>query len=318
MALELVDISLFNGALANFTQSDFIKAGFPTGARGTVQRIAQDEQAHADIIRSAVLELGAIPVEACEYSFPYSDVKGFMGLSAIVEGVGTSAYIGSLGAFTDSALTTAAGGILGAETRHNALLRYLSQDSPDPGYTDTPLSAQAVTSLAAGFFVPGSCPNGSALALTPFPGLDLNAGLTDPSPGTTLSVAPAVAFSAAVIATPIYCGFTSGIGVEFSTWTNGSCTIPSANMTYGQTYLALTSSQSLSDSAVLAGIAHFNLVDSAATFLVLEVNTTSTTTTTSAAGVTKTSLPKKTSAGNAVIVSLFPVALSLALGVLFA
>lgn len=130
----------------------------------------------------------------------------------------------------------------------------------------------------------------------------------------------------------------SGIGVEFSTWTNGSCTIPSANMTYGQvshvrqkdivsnsdplfftqTYLALTSSQSLSDSAVLAGIAHFNLVDSAATFLVLEVNTTSTTTTTSAAGVTKTSLPKKTSAGNAVIVSLFPVALSLALGVLFA
>lgn len=63
LALELVDISLFNGALANFTDQDFTNAGFPSGARGTVERIAQDEEAHAEIIRSALTELGVAPVE---------------------------------------------------------------------------------------------------------------------------------------------------------------------------------------------------------------------------------------------------------------
>ncbi|KAK4705663.1 hypothetical protein P7C70_g544, partial [Phenoliferia sp. Uapishka_3] len=157
LALEFVDVSLFSGALANFSEQDFASAGFPVGARQTVQRIAEDEQAHAAIIRAAILDAGGTPVVPCRYSFlisldrpAYNDVKGFIGLSSVIEGVGTSAYIGAVSAFEEPKHVTAAATILGAETRHNALLRYLNSESPNPAPQDTPLSATAVTSLASG------------------------------------------------------------------------------------------------------------------------------------------------------------------------
>lgn len=64
---------LFNGALSNFTQADFTNAGFPTGARETVQRVAEDEQAHANFIKEAIIEAGGTPVEPCDYTFRESN-----------------------------------------------------------------------------------------------------------------------------------------------------------------------------------------------------------------------------------------------------
>ncbi|KAI5477577.1 lipase/esterase [Pseudohyphozyma bogoriensis] len=258
-ALELVDIDLFFGALDKFSEEDFKAAGFPSGARGTVQRIAEDEQEHADFIAAAVKAAGGTPVQACKYTFPYDDLTGFMALSGMIEGVGTSAYIGSLGAFEDPDHTTGGATVLAVETRHNALLRYLNKQSPDPAGQDTPLSAMAVTSLAAGFFVPNSCPEGSALAFKPFPALNVTTTGTL-KVGDTVYVEPETPFSKDKCDKGVYCGFASGAGAFFSEWKDGSCTVP-YGVTPGQTYLALTSAKSISDAHVLAGMAILQVVD---------------------------------------------------------
>lgn len=108
---------------------------------------------------------------------------------------------------------------------------YLNGYSPFPAPFDTPQSAAAVVTLATPFFT--SCPNGSAPAIVGKPALNITTAA--PAIGATLAVAPANATLAKGFNGTIYCGFASGLGAGFSTWTNGSCMIPTANVTAGQT-----------------------------------------------------------------------------------
>lgn len=64
------------------------------------------------------IELTRLPLAAA-----YTDVNSFIALAGIVEGVGSSAYIGSLAAFRDPQYVTGGGAILAVEVRHNTLLR---------------------------------------------------------------------------------------------------------------------------------------------------------------------------------------------------
>lgn len=64
--------------------------------------------------------------------------------------MGTSAYVGSVGALTNSRNIFGGAAISTVEARHNTLLRFLAGQNANPAPLDTPLSGQAVTSLAAG------------------------------------------------------------------------------------------------------------------------------------------------------------------------
>jgi hypothetical protein len=125
--------------------------GFPIATRAEVEQVASDERAHAAFIQNAIITAGGTPIQPCQYQFresrlrrpcqhplhprsrieltrlylaaAYTDVKSFIALGSIIEGVGSSAYIGSLAAFKDPQYATGAGGILGVEVRHNAILR---------------------------------------------------------------------------------------------------------------------------------------------------------------------------------------------------
>ena len=66
---------------------------------------------------------GVTPVEACKYTFPYTDVKSFITLSSVLEGVGTSAYLGGAPLITSKDYLAVAGSILVTEAIHTSLQR---------------------------------------------------------------------------------------------------------------------------------------------------------------------------------------------------
>lgn len=75
------------------------------------------------LLTSALKAANVTPVDACTYSFPYEDVRSFISLSSILEGVGTSAYLGGAPLITSKDYLSVAGSILVTEALHTSLQR---------------------------------------------------------------------------------------------------------------------------------------------------------------------------------------------------
>ena len=67
-------------------ESEFLAAGFSSDYYSNLKYIAHDEEAHVELLTSALTAAGATPVAACEYSFPYTDPKSFVSLASVLEG----------------------------------------------------------------------------------------------------------------------------------------------------------------------------------------------------------------------------------------
>lgn len=85
-------------------------------------------------------------------------------MSAVIEGVGVSAYLGAAKFITNPDYLTAAGSILTTESRHQTYVKSMATDAkstknPWSGAYDTPLSLNEVYSLA--------CMSRSLLAVHP-------------------------------------------------------------------------------------------------------------------------------------------------------
>lgn len=60
--------------------------------RQRIVEIANTEAIHVKTLKGA---LGKQATSACTYTFPYNSVSSFLALSAAIEGVGVSAYLGA-------------------------------------------------------------------------------------------------------------------------------------------------------------------------------------------------------------------------------
>ena len=84
--LEHLENVFYKGALNKFAEVDFNAAGFSSQYFNNLKFIAHDEEAHVLFLEKAISGAGGTPVKACQYNFPYTDVKSFVSLGSVLEG----------------------------------------------------------------------------------------------------------------------------------------------------------------------------------------------------------------------------------------
>ncbi|KAF2155503.1 hypothetical protein K461DRAFT_318241 [Myriangium duriaei CBS 260.36] len=157
LTLEHLEAAFYHRGLAKFTKADFANAGFKDSRFYTnLKQVAADEATHVSALTATLKAAGQTAVKACKYDFGLTDPASFVDLASVLEGVGVSAYLGAASSITDKDYLTTAGSILTVEARHNAWIRREKNQFPFAQAFDTPLSFNAVYTLASGFIT--SCP----------------------------------------------------------------------------------------------------------------------------------------------------------------
>lgn len=75
-------------------KEDFLAAGFSSEFYENFLIISNDEAIHVDFIQKGLIAAGAVPVKPCTYAFPLDTVEICVATALVLEGVGTSAYLG--------------------------------------------------------------------------------------------------------------------------------------------------------------------------------------------------------------------------------
>jgi Ferritin-like domain len=252
--------------LQKFAEKDFVDAGFDSAYFNNLKFITHDEESHVVLLTQAILAAGAKPVEACEYNFgkALDDVKSFVSLGSVLEGVGCSAYSGGLNVLTSKDILTAASAILIAEGLHQGIQRQGLNQVASANNVGSPASPTAVFTLASAFI--GTCPSTNmALPFTPFPTL---------TAVQTEAIAPnatAMFTVGGAVAEPFFMTFVSGLDTISVPGTNANgmliAQIPAK--TSGQTYAFVTkeaTTGAIQDSEVLFGPAILEVTPDATTF----------------------------------------------------
>jgi hypothetical protein len=130
LTLENLEDVFYKEALKKFSLQDFKDAGYTEDYYNNLNYIAYDEQTHVTILAGALTAAGVKPNTACTYSFPYTTVKEFITISSIIEGLGTSAYLGGAPLITSKPYLTVAGSILAVEALHTSLQRLAISEIP--------------------------------------------------------------------------------------------------------------------------------------------------------------------------------------------
>lgn len=161
LTLEHLEHAFYRDGLERLDTKDFRKAkvlrGFGNRIKGDVRpnliEIRDHEETHVDALTATVKSLGGNPVgEAC-YDFGYETASEFLGVAAVLENTGVSAYDGAISLIEQEELLTAGATIATVEARHASYLNLLDDESPFPDAFDTPLSPQDVLDAAGGFIV---------------------------------------------------------------------------------------------------------------------------------------------------------------------
>lgn len=264
LTLEHLENVFYKGAISSMSEAEFTNAGFSSAYYDNLKYIAHDEEQHVELLTSALTAAGYPPVAACTYNFPYTDPKSFVTLASVLEGVGTSAYLGGAGLITSKAYLGVAGSILVTESLHTSVQRFnLGEIAPANPY-GTPLGLNPVYTLAAAFIK--SCPStNAALPVKAFPTLTATQGIP---------AAEGITFTFSVkgaLPSTFYVVFVSGLSTTSVTPTTVggmiAAVIPATAM--GQTYVFLSSSPtngSITDQMILYGPAIIEVTPPAPTF----------------------------------------------------
>lgn len=256
MTLEWLEASFYQQGFAQFPDDQFVALGLNAAQLSDLKGVGTSEEAHVELLQSAIAQAGVQPVQPCTYNFGFTDAAGMVATAAVLESVGISAYLGAAPLVSSGSILSTAASIVTVEARHQSFIRSASGVAVSPSPLDTPLGPKAVFSLAAPFIT--SCPAGSNLILTAFPTLTMTspapvAGVMNLVAGTNIQVQSDAA------ATASFCGFTNSAapgGTAFTPFTAAAgCALP-PNLA-GIVYVTLTSDGPatgvLTDDITLAG-----------------------------------------------------------------
>jgi rubrerythrin len=152
LTLEHLEATFYREGLEQFTEEDFVNAGYVAGVRDFIAEIGEHEAEHVEVLTSVINDLGGEPVEEAEYDFGYEDVAGFLEVAAALENTGVDAYTGAAQyLIEEDELLTAALTIHGVEARHAAYLNVLNGVTPFPDAFDAPLTPAEVLEIATPF-----------------------------------------------------------------------------------------------------------------------------------------------------------------------
>lgn len=246
------------------SEQQFIAAGFTPKYYSDLKYIVHDEEQHVLFLEGALKAAGAMPVAACTYKFPFTNVMEFITLSSVLEGVGTAAYLGGAPLVTSKAYLSAAGSILITEALHTSMQRAALGEVPEANPFGTPLNPNPVFTLAAMFIV--SCPpTNPTLPFMAFPSLTAVQGLPA-APGMPFEFSVAGALPSSFFVT-----FVSGLMTTsvMPTVMGATFTAVIPDTVSGQSYAFVTNAKTnttLMDSMILFGPAILEVTPMAPTF----------------------------------------------------
>jgi hypothetical protein len=251
LTLEHLEDNFYRQGLANFTEADFMAAGFDSDVYNKIKTISSDETTHVSFLSTALTAAGAKPVKECTYAFGVTSVQSFLATASVLEGVGVSAYLGAAADIMSKTYLTAAGSILTVEARHSAYVRNTISESPFPAPFDNPLSYNEVYTLAAGFIT--GCPSENpALPVKAFPSLSASSKDMPIKTGSTVMLGT----SGYKVEGTVYAAFIAITGPTFveAKAVNGGYEVAVPKGFAGQSYVVLTScNTAATDDTILAG-----------------------------------------------------------------
>ncbi|QSZ37763.1 hypothetical protein DSL72_008862 [Monilinia vaccinii-corymbosi] len=220
LTLEHLETTFYQQGFAKFPDADFAAVGLTPQDITNLKMVAMTEATHVTTLTGAISAAGAQPVAPCTYKFDFTTADKMLATANVLENIGVSAYLGAAPLISSKAILTVAAEIVTVESRHQTFLRTAAKISAIPSAFDTPLGIRNVFTLAAPFIQ--SCPQGSNLAVKPFPAVTMTTPMGAVTPGATLQLTSAAPGAVA-------CAFTNGGqtgGTAFTPFANGACTVP--------------------------------------------------------------------------------------------
>ncbi|KAF8327108.1 ferritin-like domain-containing protein [Amanita rubescens] len=139
--MEYLLSAAYRDGLAKYTKQDFESAGFGSFTPGRLLEIADHEDSHVEILKTAVSEAGGYPVPKCEYQFLYDGPSSFIKTVFELEETMTSWYCASQAFIKRKEYSSVAAAILPTEARHSAWLNSaVRKQNPWSTSLETPLT----------------------------------------------------------------------------------------------------------------------------------------------------------------------------------
>lgn len=126
---ELIELDLFNFALAKFSPQEFEEAGLGPDERFLIKYFADQEIGHAKLFENM---LGSNASEACQYSYPFQTVREFIDFSMKITRLGESGTLGFLPHLNSQAAAALINQAITTESRQEFAFRQFEGLFPVP------------------------------------------------------------------------------------------------------------------------------------------------------------------------------------------